>query len=65
MKTTTLIQTLAVAAILSLSGISTTQRHSVTTKPAEAGSQKITVIYGDVPVSLDANHFEMPLNQLF
>jgi hypothetical protein len=61
MKTTTLILTLAVASLLSLGGIST----SAPKKSAEAAPRKITVMYGDVPVSLTVDTFQMPFDRLF
>ena len=61
MKTTSLILTLAVAGLLSLGGIPTSGPKSV----PGAAPQKITVMYGDVPVSLTVDSFEMPLCQLF
>jgi hypothetical protein len=61
MKTTSLILTLAVASLLSLGGISTRGPKMV----EDFAPRKITVIYGDVPVSLAVDTFQMPLNQLF
>jgi hypothetical protein len=65
MKNTTLILTLAVASLLSLGGGSTATRTVEPNKDAAAGPQKITVMYGDVPVSLAVDTFQMPLSQLF
>jgi hypothetical protein len=64
MKTTKLIPILSVAVLLGLGGVSTT-RNAGSTNPVETPPQKITVIYGDVPVSLDPSSFQMPLSQLF
>lgn len=61
MKTTSLILTLAVASLISLEGVSTRGPKKV----AEAAPQKITIMYGDVPVSVSVDSFQMPLNQLF
>jgi hypothetical protein len=65
MKNTTLILTLAVTSLLSLGDGSTAWRTVGPKKNAEAGPQKITVMYGDSPVSLSVDTFQMPLNQLF
>jgi hypothetical protein len=65
MKSTTLILTLAVASLLSLGGGSTVSRTVGPKKDAEAVPQKITVMYGDVPVSLSVDTFQMPFDRLF
>jgi hypothetical protein len=65
MKSTTLILTLAVASLLSFGGGSTTARTVGPRKAVETAPQKITVMYGDVPVSLSVDTFQMPLSQLF
>ena len=61
MKTTSLILILAVAGLLSLRGPSTGRPK----KEEIVAPQKITVIYGDVPVTLSVDSFQMPLSQLF
>jgi len=61
MKTTSLILTLAVASLLSAGGVSTTKPK----KAPEAAPQNITVLYGDVPVSLSVNSLQMPFDRLF
>ena len=58
MKTTSLILTLAVASLLSLGGIST----SGLKKAGDVAPQNITVMYGDVPVSLAVETFQMPFD---
>jgi hypothetical protein len=65
MKNTTLILTLAVASLLGFGGGSTASRTVGPKKAVEAAPQKITVMYGDVPVSLTVDTFQMPLSQLF
>ena len=64
MKTTTLIPILGIAVLLGLGGGST-KRNVEPTNLVDTAPQKITVIYGDVPVLLDVDSFQMPLNQLF
>jgi len=61
MRTTSLILTLVVASLLSLGGIST----SALKKAKDVTPQKITVMYGDVPVSLSVDTFQMPFDRLF
>jgi hypothetical protein len=65
MNTTSLILTLAVASLLSLGGSSTVSRTVGLKKAPEVSPQKITVMYGNVPVSLAVDTFQMPLSQLF
>ena len=61
MKTTSLILILAVAGLLSLRGPSTGRPK----KEEIVAPQKITVMYGDVPVSLSVNSLQMPFDRLF
>jgi hypothetical protein len=62
MKNTTLILTLAIASLLSWGGISMASRPVGQKKVAKATPQKITVMYGDVPVSLAVDTFQMPFD---
>ena len=70
MNNTTLILTLATAAILSLGCVgltaNTVQQKMVTqadhTNGNGAAERQITLIYGDVPVTLAADTFQMPVN---
>jgi hypothetical protein len=65
MRNTTLILIAAVASLLCLGVILITSRSVRPGKASEPAPQKITVMYGDVPVSLAADAFQMPFDRLF
>jgi hypothetical protein len=62
MKSTTLILMMAVASLLSLGGVSTVPRVVGLKEVAESAPRNITMMYGDVPVPLAVETFQMPLN---
>jgi hypothetical protein len=62
MKTTSLILTLAVASLLTVRRSSTASRDIGPKEAAEAAPQNITVMSGDVPVTLALDTFQIPFD---